>query len=80
MTASAGPKPGDTLYGLRAIASFMHSTIDEVIPLVDAGAVPTFRHGKRLVCASKSELREWLDDYRTEAQRLSLAPKDGGEV
>jgi hypothetical protein len=66
---------GDVLFGLAPIAAFLGSTIAEIVPLIEAGIVPTFRTGN-LICGSKVELREW--SAASEAERLGLIQKKDG--
>jgi hypothetical protein len=59
-------RPHDTLYGVLAIARFVGATEEETARLCESGALPCAKIG-RLICASKTELRDWLAAYRAAA-------------
>jgi excisionase family DNA binding protein len=58
--------PHDTLYGVCAIARVLGTTEEEALRLCESGAIPSFKTGK-LICASKTDLRDWLAAYRAAA-------------
>ena len=62
----------DTLFGLHAIARVLGTTEEEALRLCESGAVPSLEAGK-LICASKTNLRDWLAAYRAAAIQAGKA-------
>jgi hypothetical protein len=58
--------PHDTLFGAHAIARVLGTTEEEALRLCESGAVPSFKTGN-LICAPKTELRDWLAAYTAAA-------------
>lgn len=59
----------DLLYGVPAIAKFLHLTTRQVYHLKDTGALPTFTLGDNgKICARRSTLNLWLVEQEAKAR------------